>query len=208
MKSRELLTTPVLIVTDYTITPDKSGKFLHTFTPETTSTLYQFLANREPVLEQGQRYNVGYRVDECGVNWVDTSATARAADVDPYESYAHSRKLGEQERANNIRKNDARVVHGAKDGYYLGKKYAWRIYGMAVARDLFDRYLSDIGHPTVPCRTEDNPSIAYKEDGLEEAMKNLVASAVHVGGNRFSSPLVPSKRWFQFKGLTAITDKK
>jgi hypothetical protein len=208
MKSRELLTTPVLIVTNYTVAPHSGGKFLHSFTPETTHTVYQFIANQEPVLEEGQRYNIGYNVED-GRNWVDISATAKADDVDQHKSYYVSRLLGEELRAVETQKSDERVAHNANDGHYLGKKYAWRIYGMSIARDTFEAYLEDIGHPFVPCLTEDNPSTAYKEAGLEDAMKNLIQSAKRVGGNRFSSPLLPSKkRWFQIKGLSAITDKK
>lgn len=208
MKSRDLLTTPVLIVSNYKIVPHPSGKFLHFFTPETTSTVYQFLANKEVVLEAGERYNIGYSVDDDGVNWVDVSATAKADDVDPQVSYYVARKLGKEAFAVETQKSDDRVTHKAKDGHYLGKKYAWRIYGMAVARDTFDAYLEDIKHPSVPCFTEGSPSVAYKEAGLESAMKALIDSAVRVGGNRFRSALLPSKNWFQIKGISAITDKK
>lgn len=207
MKSRELLTTPVLIVTSYTVAPHPGGKFLHSFTPETTSTVYQFIANLEPALEEGQRYNIGYNEID-GVNWVDISATAKADDVDQHKSYYVSRLLGEELRAVETQKSDERVVHSASGGHYLGKKYAWRIYGMAVARDTFEAYLDDIRHPSVPCMTEDSPSLAYENEGLEAAMQALIQSATRVGGNRFSSPLLPSKRWFQIKGLSAITDKK
>ncbi|RKR67019.1 hypothetical protein C8C94_1492 [Acidovorax sp. 94] len=207
MKSRELFTTPVLIVTGYAIVPQPNGKFLHKFTPETTNTVYQFIANQEPVLEEGQRYNIGYTVDN-GVNWVDISATAKADDVDQHKSHYVSRLLGEERRAVETQKSDDRVQHNATDGQYLGKKYAWRIYGMAVARDTFDAYLDDINHPRVPCRTEDSPSIAYKEAGLAAAMDALIQSAVWVAANRFRSPLLPSKKWFQIKGISAITDKK
>lgn len=207
MKSRELLTTPVVIVTGYRIVPHKTGRFLHSFTPETTSTVYQFIANREPLLEEGQRYNVGYNTDK-GVNWVDMSATAKADDVDKDKSYYVSRMLGDELRESETNKSDTRVVHKAKKGHYLGKKYAWRIYGMAVGRDTFDAYLEDIGHPTIDCFTDDSPSIAYEEDGLLAAMDALIVSAIHIGGNRFRSPLLPSKKWFQVKGISAITDKK
>jgi len=95
-----------------------------------------------------------------------------------------------------------------KDGQYLGKKYAWRIYGMAIAREAFDMYLEDIKHPAVPCSTEGSPSIAYKDAGLEAAMDALCNSATRINGNRFKSPLLPSKDWFQIKGISAITDKK
>ena len=207
MKSRELLTTPVLIVTNYRIVPHASGKFLHSFTPETTSTVYQFIANQEPVLETGQRYNIGYTVDG-GVNWVDVAATAKADAVDKDKSFYVAKLLGEEARAVETQKSDERVVHSAKDGHYLGKKYAWRIYGMAIAREAFDTYLEDIKHPTVPCFTEGSNSIAYKELGLEAAMDALRKSATRIGGNRFRSPLMPSKDWFQIKGISAITDKK
>lgn len=207
MKSRELLTTPVLIVSNYTITSHAGGKFLHKFTPESTTTVYQFLANQEPVLDEGQRYNIGYRVED-GQNWVDIAATAKADDVDPQKSYYVSRLLGEELRIVETQKSSERVVHNACDGTYLGKKYAWRIYGMAIPRDTFDAYLEDIRHPSTPCRTDDTPSIAYKEAGLEDAMKALMQSVIKVGGNRFKSPLLPSKKWFQVKGLSAITDKK
>lgn len=208
MKSRDLLTTPVLIVSNYEIALHPSGKFLHSFTPETTSTVYQFLANKEAVLKAGERYNIGYSVDDDGTNWVDVSATAKADDVDPQVSYYVASKLGKEGFAVETQKSDHRVTHKAKDGHYLGKKYAWRIYGMAVARDTFDAYLEEIKHPSVPCFTEGSRSVAYKEAGIETAMKALIKSTVRVGGNRFSSPLLPSKKWFQIKGISAITDKK
>lgn len=207
MKSRELLTTPVLIVTNYRITPLSSGKFLHTFTPETTDTLYQFVANQEPVLDSGQRYNIGYKA-VGGLNWVDISAAAKADLVDKDKSFYVARILGEELRALETQKSDERVVHQATDGHYLGKKYAWRIYGMAISRDAFDSYLDDVAHPSVPCTTEGSSSVAYKEDGLEAAMAALCQSAIRLGGNRFRSPLFRSKEWFQIKGVSAITDKK
>lgn len=207
MKSRDLLTTPVLIVTNYTIVPDKSGKFLHSFTPESTQTLYQFIANREPLLEEGERYNIGYSV-ESGLNLVDISATAKAEDVDPLKSHYVACVLGEQQRHIETQKSDERVQHDATDAHYLGKKYAWRIYGMAIARENFEAYLNDIKHPSVPCFTDGSPSTAYKQEGLAEAMEALIKSATRLNGNRFSSPLLPSKKWFQIKGISAITDKK
>ncbi len=207
MKSRELLTTPVLIVTNYGIAPHPSGKFLHTFTPETTSTVYQFIANQEPILESGQRYNIGYTVDK-GANWVDVSATAKADLVDRDKSFYVAKMLGEEARTIETQKSDERVQHRATDGHYLGKKYAWRIYGMAIAREAFDTYLEDVKHPSVPCFTDGGPSIAYKEAGLEAAIDALRQSSTRINGNRFRSPLFPSKDWFQIKGISAITDKK
>lgn len=209
MKSRELHTTPVLIVSNYSITPDSSGKYLHTFTPGSTPTIYQFIANQEPILRQGERYNIGYEVIN-GINWVDISACAEADVINPSVSHYVARQLGEQHRDIETEKSDSRVVHSATDGHYLGKKYAWRIYGMAIARDTFDDYMKEINHPSVSCVTDGSPSVAYKNVGIEVAMDSLINSCVKVGnsGNRFSSPLLPLKKWFQVKGLSAITDKK
>jgi hypothetical protein len=139
---------------------------------------------------------------------VDVAATAKADAVDKDKSFYVAKILGEEARAVETQKSDERVVHQAKDGHYLGKKYAWRIYGMAIAREAFDTYLSDIKHPAVPCFTEGSSSIAYKEAGLEAAIDALCASAVRIKANRFRSPLMPSKVWFQIKGISAITDKK
>lgn len=141
MKSRELHTTPVVVVSNYRISPDKSGKFLHSFTPESTSTVYQFIANQEPLLEERERYSFGYTIDN-GVNWVDTSAMAKAESVDPDVSFYVARLLGEELREVESRKSDERVTHVAKDGYYLGKKYAWRIYGMAVPSGTYLTFIS------------------------------------------------------------------
>jgi hypothetical protein len=207
MKSRELFTTPVLIVTNYNISQHADGKFLHSFTPENTTTVYQFIANQEPLLEEGARYNIGYTV-EGGINLVDISATAKADDVDQYKSHYVARLLGEEKRTVETQKSNERVTHSATSGHYLGKKYAWRIYGMAVARDTFDTYLSDINHPSTPCLTDGSASIAYNEYGLAAAMDNLIRTSTRVSGNRFNSPLIKSKKWFQIKGLSAITDKK
>lgn len=209
MKSRELHTTPVIIVSNYTITPDPSGKYLHSFTPQNTGKKYQFLANAEPLLDEDSRYNVGYEKIN-GLNWVDVSATAKADEVNPAVSHYVARQLGEQKKAREYAKSDARVVYSASDGKYLGKKYAWRIYGMAIARGTFDDYMAAINHPRVACLTEGTESIAYKEFGIDSSMQSLINSCVRVGnsGNRFSSPLLPGKKWFQIKGLSAITDKK
>lgn len=207
MKSRELFTTPVLIVTNYNISQHADGKFLHSFTPENTTTVYQFIGNQEPLLEEGARYNIGYTL-EGGINLVDISATAKADDVDQYKSHYVARLLGEEKRTVETQKSKERVTHSATNGLYLGKKYAWRIYGMAVARGTFDTYLSEINHPSTPCLTDGSASIAYKDDGLAAAMDDLIRTSTRVSGNRFSSPLIKSKKWFQIKGLSAITDKK
>ena len=209
MKSRDLCTTPVLVVSNYKIVPDGNGKFLHQFTPENTPRIYQFYANREPVFEEGERYNIGYKVIN-GVNWVDESATAKADDIDPQVSHYVARQFGEQIRKIETRKSDERVVHSATDGHYLGKKYAWRIYGMSIARDTFDYYLHEIGHPYVSCYTEGSKSIAYKDVGIASAIDALIQSCEKVGetGNRYKSKLLPNKKWFTVKGISAISDKK
>ncbi|MEZ5492870.1 MAG: hypothetical protein R3F50_21545 [Gammaproteobacteria bacterium] len=209
MKSRNLATTSVIIVTNYTIAKDPSGKYLHSFTPENTQTRYQFLANREPLLEEGERYNIGYEV-VGGINWVDISAISKADEVQPRVSHYFARTVGEQIRSVETEKSNSRVIHNANDGPYLGKKYAWRVYGMAVARNTFDTYMDAIRHPSVSCVTDGTPSIAYKDSGIDSAMDELIQSCIKVGhtGNRFSSTLLPKKKWFQVKGLSAITDKK
>lgn len=209
MKSRELHTTPVLIVTNYKIIPRPSGRYLHSFTPESTPTVYKFIANQEPVFEEGTRYNIGYEFVN-NENWVDISASAKADEVLPQVSHYVARQLGEQSRAIETNKSDERVVHHATDGHYLGKKYTWRIYGMALSRDTFDDYLEYIKHPTVNCYTDGSASIAYKDQGIDQLIDNFVNSLVKVGnaGNRFKSTLWPSKRWFTVKGISAITDKK
>lgn len=209
MKSRELKTTPVLIVSNYVICPDSSGRWLHKFTPESTSTVYQMIANKEPIFLVGERYNIGYET-ESGINWVDISATSRADVVEPTVSHYVASKLGQQRKHTETQKSNDRVVHSAIDGVYLGKKYAWRIYGMALARDTFDEYLNAIDHPRVSCLTDGSPSIAFKDEGIRVAVDALIASCIRVGnvGNRFSSSLLPRKKWFMVKGLEAITDKK
>jgi hypothetical protein len=206
MKSRELLTIPVLIVTNYRIVPAE-GKYLHSFTPETTETTYFFLGGKEPLFEEGERYSVGFR-SHLGQNWVEPAATAKAGDVDKNQSLYIARVLGEEHREVEVSKSKSRVVHAPITGLYLGKKYAWRIHGMAVARDTFDAYLKEINHPSIACVTDGSRSIAYRDIGLTEAMSALIDTAVWISGNRFRSPLLPSKDWFQIKGISAITDKK
>ncbi|WPU33921.1 hypothetical protein SIO17_09500 [Pseudoalteromonas piscicida] len=43
------------------------GRFLHTFKPKTTNTLYQFEANGVAEMEEGERYNIGFREDKMVV---------------------------------------------------------------------------------------------------------------------------------------------
>ena len=209
MKSRELLTTPTIIISNYTIFPTQDGKFIHQFTPENTDTVYQFVANREPILINGERYNIGYRKID-GVNHVDVSAIAKADSVDPKVSHYFARHLGEQQRDVETRKSLERVVYTGVTGLYLGKKYAWRIYGEAFPRGVFDAYLEAINYPRINCTTEGTQSIAYKDEGLAEAMDSLVNSCIRINNssNRFKSHLIPTKKWFNVKAIAAITDRK
>ncbi|SKB49721.1 MULTISPECIES: hypothetical protein [Luteibacter] len=76
MKPRDLKTIHDLIVTDYKITRISAAVYRHEFHPETTSTLYEFEANKTPLLNEGERYNIGFTTDRSGKNIVDTSAIA------------------------------------------------------------------------------------------------------------------------------------
>ena len=209
MKSRELFTTPTLIVSNYTISIYGDGKFIHKFTPESSDTIYQFIGNKESLLTEGERYNIGYRKIK-GVNQVDISVLAKADTVDPKISHYVARLFGEQQRSVETRKSLERVRYSGVSGLYLGKKYAWRIYGEAFTRGIFDEYLKVINYPTVQCLTDGNQSIAYKDEGLSEVMNVFVDSCVNItsNSNRFKSHLVPEKSWFNVKALSAITDRK
>lgn len=93
----------------------------------------------------------------------------------------------------------------------IGEKYAWRRFGLVVAQGAFHQYLIDIAHPYVPCKAVSDDigvyshqnSIAYKEDGLEEAMNQLIETAGR-NGRYFSSPLSSTK--FQIKPVNATCD--
>lgn len=87
------------------------------------------------------------------------------------------------------------------------------MFGTVIAKGAFFEYLEEIGHPSVPCITSDpdlpysnDASTAFKEEGLEEAIRNLVASAARVSPAYFKSPLYSKK--FTIKGINALTDKK
>mgnify|MGYP001825383560 CR=1 FL=1 len=207
MKSRELKTTPEVIVTNYTFKLLPSGETLHRFTPQNTETVYQFFDSDEPRLKVGKAYSLGY-LTVHGINWVDVTTIAPADKVNPYLSHRAARHLGELIREVETRKSNERVKQSATNGHYLGCKYAWRIYGMSVSDEAFSAYLDGIGHPSVSCTTLGTPSIAYKEEGLEAAIDALIDSCIRIRGNRFRSPLLPSKKHFKVKGIDAITDKK
>ena len=213
MKSRELFTIHDLIASNYTITKLTSGKYLHKFTPATTQTVYEFEANATPVMKNGDRYNIGYTVDSKGRNIIDLSALSPTSQVNPMLSFVAAQHIAKGNESIERAKNDQRVTHSAKNGYYWGKKYAWRMFGTFMAKKAFYQYLDEIGHPSVPCVTR-NPDLAYSteqstayaEKGLEDAMRNLIASSTKASSAYFKSPLYSKK--FTIKGINALTDKK
>lgn len=213
MKSRELKTIHDLIVRDYKIESIGDGKFLHSFKPATTETIYQFIANGTPEVTEGERYNIGYYEDEVGNKIIEPSCLSKNTEVNPLLSYHYALQLSKEKHDVNRRKNDERVTHTANNGYYWGKKYAWREFGLMIPKDAFYSYLEEINHPKVECITQ-NPdmpfsneqSIAYKEEGLLDTIKNLIESAEKITKVRYKSPLY--SRQFTIRGLSAITDKK
>lgn len=214
MKSRDLNTIQDLIVTNYTISANGDGKFTHTFTPENTDTIYTFIANGTPELEEGEHYSIGFHIDDNGKKIVDLSCVAKNQGVNPMLSYLFAQQEALDKHTVNKEKNDTRVTHKAEDGYYWGKKYAWREFGMAIPQGAFHAYLEQIGHPAVPCITinpdlpysNNDHSIAYKEEGLAQAIEALIASAVKVTPARYESPLYAKR--FMIKPISAVTDKK
>lgn len=213
MKSRNLKTIHDLIVSEYKIVPIGNGKYLHSFKPATTNTVYQFEANGTPEVVEGERYNIGYYDDEHGNKIIDTSCLSLNTQVNPMLSYLYASKLSEGKHDSNKAKNDERVSHAAKDGYYWGKKYAWREFGLVVSKNAFFAYLKEIKHPKVKCITSNpdmgfsnEPSTAYKEEGLADAVNALIASAKKATKVRFKSQLYSKQ--FVIRGIEAITDKK
>lgn len=216
MKSRNLKTIHDLIVTNYQKHDLGNGRYLHTFQPATTDTTYQFEANAEDILVQGERYNIGFTEDN-GIKTIDTSCLSKASVLDKDFSYQYALNMSKQKHEENKGKNDSRVKYSESDGYYWGRKYAWREFGLALPRDAFERYLIEcVGHPMIDCQviTEGYPqgedSFAFKADGLEEAIDALIQSAVIVNkGPYFKSPLYfDGGKRFTIKGVPAITDKK
>ncbi|WP_298692171.1 hypothetical protein [uncultured Sulfuricurvum sp.] len=213
MKSRGLKTIHDLIVRDYKIEPIGDGKFLHSFKPATTETTYQFVANRIPEVVEGERYNIGYYEDDVGNKIIERSCLSKNTEVNPMLSYLYATQLSSEKHDINKAKNDERVSHTAQDGYYWGKKYAWREFGLVIPKDAFYSYLDEIIHPQVECitRNPDKPfnnekSIAYKEDGIADAINALIASAEKKTKVKYKSPLY--SRQFTIRGIEAITDKK
>lgn len=213
MKSRDLRTHHNVIITGYTISPLSTGNYLHQFTPASTDTIYQFEANSAPVLVNGDRYNIGFTLKSDGRRVVEPSAMGKADSVNKTLSLLTAKQQSSDDFAENKAKNDQRVTHRAKDGYYWGKKYAWRRYGLMMAEGAFLAYLKEIAHPSVPCITSNpdlafpsnDPSIAFKDDGLEEAIDALIESAERVG-QYFKSSLFSKK--FQIRPIPSITDKR
>lgn len=213
MKSRNLRTHHDVIISGYTITPLPNGKYLHQFTPATTSTVYEFEANSAPVLVNGDRYNIGFTLKPDGRRVVEPSAMGKADSVNKTLSLLAAKQQASDDLAENKAKNDQRVTHRATDGYYWGKKYAWRRYGLMMAEGAFLAYLKEIGHPSVPCITSNpdlafpsnDPSTAFKDEGLEEAIDDLIESAERAG-QYFKSPLFSKK--FQIRPIPSITDKR
>lgn len=213
MKSRDLKTICDLIVSDYKIEPIGKGKYLHSFKPLTTQTIYQFEANRTPEVAEGERYNIGFYEDDLGNKIIDLSCLSPNSDINPKLSYLYATNFAKGKHKVNASKNDSRVNHNAKDGYYWGKKYAWREYGLFISKDAFYSYLKEIKHPSVECVTNDpskpysnTTSIAYKEEGLADAMYSLILTAEKANKIRFKSKLYSKQ--FTIRGIEAITDKK
>ncbi|TKK12163.1 hypothetical protein PflCFBP13510_10600 [Pseudomonas fluorescens] len=214
MKSRNLYTIHDVIVRNYTITGLPSGKFLHQFTPATAETLYQFETNSSAAeLVNGDRYNIGFITERDGRNVIEPSALGKADSVNKLLSYSAAKHFSLDKLAENKGKNDDRVKHRAVNGYYWGRKYAWRRFGLVMAKGAFYQYMEEIAHPFVPCKTinddigihSNEDSIAYMEEGLEEAMDALIDTAEKVG-RYFKSPRYSRK--FQIRPVNAISDKK
>lgn len=217
MKSRELKTIHDLIVTNYQKHDLGNGRYLHTFQPSTTDTTYEFEANVEDVVIEGERYNIGFTEEVEGVKIIDQSCLSKCSVLDKDFSYQYARNMSKQKHVENKGKNDSRVKHDEAEGYYWGRKYAWREFGLALPRDVFEKYLIECArHPYVDCKvvTEGYPlgddSIAFLEDGLADAIDELIQSAVMVNkGPYFKSSLYyGGEKRFTIKGVPAITDKK
>lgn len=213
MKSRNLSTIYDLIATDYRIEPIGDGKFRHSFHPKTTDTIYEFIANGSPEVEEGQRYNIGYIVDDRGRNIIDMSCLSKNTEVNSMISYIYAQQMSKSKHEINKQKNDDRVAYDISKGYFWGPKYAWREYGLFMPQDAFRTYLDEIAHPTLECviTNPDKPfqktnTIAYCDKGLEQAAFNLLSTAKKVTAVLFKSPLYSKK--FAIKGIDAITDKK
>jgi hypothetical protein len=217
MKSKDLHTTYDLIARDYTMTKLPNGLYRHTFSPQTTSTVYEFEANGVAMMENGKHYNVGYTPLSNGRNLVETSTISLGDQVNPMLSYLAAQNYAQQKYAEERAKNDRRVTHNAQDkDYYWGRKYAWRMYGAFMADDAFLAYLDERGHKSVPCTTidPDYPSIntlstAYSDVGLEQASLALINAATRINPTStfYRAAGLYSKK-FTIRGINAISHKK
>jgi hypothetical protein len=211
MRSKKLQTVYNVVASNYSIQKLPEGKYLHSFTPFTTNTVYEFIENEVPVITEGKNYNIGYTQMPDGRKIVDPSALALASAVNPMLSYLYAENLANEKYAEEKEKNDTRVLHQATDDYYWAKKHAWRMFGAFMAEDAFIKYLDEIEHKSVPCimTPPDHPrtqSTAYAETGLEEAAYLLLSTAVKVNASMYKSDHYSGK--FIIKGLNAISHKK
>jgi hypothetical protein len=213
MKSRELCTIHNVIITDYTIEDIGNAKFRHSFHPQNTDTVYEFIANGTPELIEGERYNIGYKKEPDGRKYVDISCISKNTKVNPIVSYYCAKQASSDKHAVNKEKNDVRVTYEASDDYYWGKKYAWREFGLAIPKNAFFQYLDEINHKKTHCiitnpddLAQTTSTVAYAEAGLDEAIFKLLTLAEKASPAYFKSPLF-SKR-FSIRGVDAITDKK
>ncbi|EPR32968.1 hypothetical protein dsat_0409 [Alkalidesulfovibrio alkalitolerans DSM 16529] len=209
MRAREMYTQFDLIASNYTIT-DSGGLFLHRFTPQGTDTIYQIeTTSRSPVIVEGDRYDVGFK-NVGGIRIVDPSSICNSSKVSPKVSVIAAFQIGREIYNAERAKNDERVIHSERSGYWWGKKYAWRVYGLCLAKESFYKYLEEIRHPTVNCEMNNPPhprtkSIAYLDDGICDAVEELMETAV-ARGRFYVSPKFSKN--FSIKGINAMTDKK
>ncbi|WP_223669851.1 hypothetical protein [Kangiella shandongensis] len=213
MRDRKLLTVYDVIVDNYNIEEIGEGHYLHTFTTKTTGNKFEYEGKSIEIVEENERYNIGYE-KIGGRNIIALHSLSKVSSVNKNISYNYAKQIASEDFNINKQKNDDRVSHSASDGYYWGKKYAWRAYGgIVIAKEAFFNYLDEINHPSVSCITDDpdkpfagNESIAYKDEGLEEKLDALIETAEKSGKRFYKSELYSKK--FIIKGIKAITDKK
>jgi len=213
MKARALFTRHDVVISNYRISQIGPKEFLHQFETKTTGTSYEFTTtNSALIIVEGERYNIGFE-EQGGKNIVEPSALSKGANVNPIISLMAAKQISKENDVVNRNKNNTRVKHSAIDGYYWGKKYAWRQFGLVVSKGAFYAYLAEIGHPKIDCTTSNpdmpyanEPSVAFKDDGLEAAIDELIYNAVPAGSRYYTSPRYSKK--FQIRGINAITDKK
>jgi len=210
MRKKELHSVYDVKIRGYKI--EQSGdSFLHSFTPASTETIYQFFGNSVPVLIEGEHYNVAYSLTADGKNIVDPSVLSLASEVNPILSYLAAKNLAIEKFEEEKEKNDTRTQHEGTGDYFWAKKQAWRLFGAFMSEGSFIRYLEEISHPSVPCLMvpEDHPpswSTAYAESGLEEAAFRLISTARKKTPTLYSSELY--SKTFAIKGISAISHKK